>query len=471
MVFLEILLKPVDFIVAPICFGMLCMLMVFIVRKYRDDTQRRLFMKAFYFKMLFALLFTLMCSFYYRSGDTWMYYDATRYLTKAVLDNPDNLPRILLTQKLEPDGPLISYFTFTDSRYPVYEAMQDAGNFMGPRFALIPALLFGNSYLCVSMCFAFFALGGAIRLYKFFQHYFPAYYREIALATLFLPSVTLWSSGLMKDPLCFGAVGYLTYAMLNLFVKRKKIFTSILWAAFSIYLLYFTKVYILLAIAPAILIWLVTEINKLVKVRTLRQVLAVFTFAIGVFLAYRLLDYVTSEESLRQFRLDNIAQSSEYNRSLYESFSRSTEGSYFAIRTESPVLLLLSGIVAALFRPFLWEINGVTAFLSALEALFFFYLTLNLFVKRGVGPFFKKIFSQPLLLFCFIFSIVFTAAVGSSALNFGSLSRYKIPALPFYLVMLLVLHQQFRVQFPAWLKKILGYRVLPVWMQRKAQLT
>ena len=466
MILLDLLLKPVDLIVGPICFILLWMIFSFIARKYKDEVQRRIFYRAFYYKMLFALLFTLMCSFYYRSGDTEMYYDATRYLNNAVMEDPNNLLKILFANKLSFDSPFINYFVYTGSKYPVFEAMMDPGNFMGPKLALIPSIIFAKSYLCISMCFAFFALGGAIRLYKFFVHYYPNYYREIALATLFLPSVTLWSSGLMKDPICFGAMGYLVYAIFNIFIRREKIFTSILWMTVSIFLLFYTKVYILLAIAPAILIWLFREVNKVVQNKTLRNIMGVFTLGIGVFLALRLVNYVTSDESLKAFRLDTIADFSEHNRNLYESFSQTSEGSYFSIKTSNPALLFLNGIVATLYRPFLWEINGVTALLSALEALFFLYLTFYFMFKKGVKTFFKYIFSQPILFLCLIFSLVFAAAVGSTALNFGSLSRYKIPCLPFYLVMMFVLFQEFKIQFPGWLKKILGYKTLPAWMEK-----
>jgi hypothetical protein len=176
---------------------------------------------------------------------------------------------------------------------------------------------------------------------------------------------------------------------------------------------------------------------------------------------------------MRAFQLDNIAQSSAYNRKLYESFSASTEGSYFSIKTSNPFLLVVNGIIATLFRPFLWEINGITALLSSLESTFFLFLTLSILFRRGVGRFFKSAFRNPVLLFCLIFSLIFAAAIGSTALNFGSLSRYKIPALPFYLVMILVIYQRENIQYPKWFKRLLGYKTYPKWVterRRAAQL-
>jgi hypothetical protein len=196
--------------------------------------------------------------------------------------------------------------------------------------------------------------------------------------------------------------------------------------------------------------------------------MAFLTFGIGAALALVLLNYVTSDESMKRFRLDAIIETSAQNRSMYEGFSEKYEGSYFSLGTSNPYLIIPNGIAAALFRPFLWEANSITAILSSLESLFFLYLTIFYMYKKGIKGFFRDIFKHPVLVMCLMFSLVFAAAVGSTALNFGSLSRYKIPALPFYLGMLLILHQEAGLQFPRWFKKLLGYKSAPRWAGKTA---
>jgi hypothetical protein len=223
--------------------------------------------------------------------------------------------------------------------------------------------------------------------------------------------------------------------------------------------LFYIKVYILLGLTPAIVLWLFSEINKAVENKTLRSIMGVLTFSLGAVMGFFLITYATSEESLKAFSLDSIVETSEFSRGLYSEFASTTKGAYFSVQTSNPVLLILNGVVATLFRPFIWEVNGLTALLSAIEALFFLYLTLNYFFQRGFFTFFRKAFQHPVLIMCFVFSIVFAAAIGSTALNFGSLSRYKIPCLPFYLVMVIVLSGQAGLSLPKWLKRILGYQM------------
>jgi hypothetical protein len=45
-------------------------------------------------------------------------------------------------------------------------------------------------------------------------------------------------------------------------------------------------------------------------------------------------------------------------------------------------------------------------------------------------------------MYCFLFSCVFALFVGASTLNFGSLVRYKIPCMPFYLIALFLIYDK-----------------------------
>jgi len=435
-----------------------------VIVKYKDGKMRTLFIKAFYFKMICALIFTVFISFYYNGGDTEMYYFAGLHLHDAVVDDPGNFVKIFMTKVINVKTPLMDYFIYDTSVYPVWEAMHSEGNFFVPKLALPFLLIFQKSYLSVALAFSFFALGGCIRLYKFFTHYFPDYWREIALATLFLPSAVFWSSGMLKDPICFGSVGYLVYGVFSIVIKRKKIISSIIWVAVSVVLLFYIKPYILFALLPGIVLWLFTEMNKLIGNRILRNIFTVITLFVGAMSAFLLIQYTTSDDSVKSYRLDTFIETSSANRNLYAGFSETEQGAYFTIGTKSPALLFLNGIVATFFRPFPWEISSPIVALSVIESMFFLFIALSVVFKRGLFYFFQKIFANPVFMLCFVFAIVFAAAVGSTATNFGSLSRYKIPCMPFFLVMILVLYRQAGLAYPKWLKRLLGY---PIYLQKE----
>jgi hypothetical protein len=99
-------------------------------------------------------------------------------------------------------------------------------------------------------------------------------------------------------------------------------------------------------------------------------------------------------------------------------------------------------VVVTLFRPFIWESKKIIVLLSGLEALLFLYFTIKVIIKRKTGIF-SMVIKDPNLSFCLAFSIIFAFAVGITSYNFGALSRYKIPCLPFYAASLVILYYNF----------------------------
>jgi hypothetical protein len=458
------LLDLLFFDIWDLLFVPLCLLLLFLILRSRanqikDPYLKRLYFNAFLFRVVCVFAFTLFTEFYFGGGDTNLYYQGVKDLRAALRDNADNLYYIFKTSKIDDANPLAPYFLFDNYANDItINYMRTTANFFIPRLGLIPSLIFGNSYLCISLCFSFFAMAGALRLFKIFYEYYPKLKKELAIAILYLPSVGFWSSGLMKDTLCFGCVGFITYAAYNLLIKKRKIFSSLCWLVLCGYLVYAVKTYIFLVLLLSITIWFFGETNKLIKDKTLRQVFTVMTFLVGIGIGYLLFQYFTSSETLRQYQIDNIVSSAQNQRENYELIDQQLgqSTSYYSINTSNPFLLTTNSIVATFFRPFVWEVKSGAAVLSAIEAFTFLLLTANLFISRRGVKVFRLIFRDPRILMCFMFAIVFSIGVGASTANFGALSRYKIPCMPFYMIMLLLLYNNAGVQYPRWFKWVIG---------------
>ncbi|MDP4261668.1 MAG: hypothetical protein Q8941_03990 [Bacteroidota bacterium] len=449
-----------DFFLVPVCVILMYAILRSRAGACKDEQVRRLYFNAFYFKIICVITYTIITEFYFGGGDTSLYYQGVKDLRTALSDDANHFPVIITSAHLDDDNPLAPFFMYDNGADITYAYMRTSGNFFVPRLGLFPSLVFFNSYLCICLCFMMFALGGAIRLFKTFYYYYPTARREIALATLFLPSVGFWSSGLLKDTICFGAVGFMIYGIFTIFIRKKKIIASLFWIIVSGYLLYMIKTYIFLVLLLGITIWVFAETNNLIKDKTLRQIFALMTFIIAVAAGYLLLQYFTSTETLKQYQLDNIISSAESQRQaykyLYEYGSTTLQQNYYTINASNPFLLIVNSIGATFFRPFPWEIKSAASVLSAIEALGFLFLTINLFMKKGLTKRFSTIFKDPRILFCFIFAVVFAVGVGASTANFGTLSRYKIPCMPFYMLMLLLTYRNTGLAYPKWLKRVLG---------------
>ena len=443
-----------DIVIAPFCIVLLWLFFAARVKKY-DKPTAKLFVKAFKFKMFCAVAFTLVTAFYYGGGDSEMFFYSVKDMRQAIANNDLSYWDLLKMESADQDSPLAFYFEQDNTKYPVSGFMRSSSNFLVPKLALIPSVIFFNSYLSICLVFSFFALGGAIRLYKLFLHYFPGLRREVAIAALFLPSACYWSAGFLKDSICFGSMGFLLYGLFNVFIRRKNMIGSLLGIGVGAYFLYTIKVYILLALVPGIGFWLFGHLSSGVKTVSLKRAITFLSLIFAAIAGVMLVNYLTSDVALSKFSLDNILETSSFSRETYERGGVRNQGAYFQITTTNPVLLALNGLVATFFRPFPWEISSAIVMLSALESLIFLSLILYLFIIKGILAPFQKIFSRPLLILCFSFAVIFAISVGISATNFGSLSRYKIPCLPFYLMFILAVYHLTGLTYPVWMQKIL----------------
>ncbi|NOT51415.1 MAG: hypothetical protein HOP10_09085 [Chitinophagaceae bacterium] len=448
-----------DLLLGPLCLLILYAIIRNRAEKNNDPEVRRIYYRGFYFKIICVLAYTFVTEFVFKGGDTALYYQSVQDLRAALREDFDYLSTIINSVKLSKENPLTPFFTGDNYAYDyTYNYMLSSSNFFVPRLGLLPSYVFFNNYLCINFVFGFFALGGAIRIFKFFHYYYPDYKKEIALAAIFLPSVGFWSAGLLKDPVCFGSIGYILYAVQNIFVRKKNIKASVIWIIVCGFLLYFIKVYILLTLILAILIWQFAETNKLIADRTLRNIFSFLTLFISFLVAYFLLNYFTSQEAAKEYKLDTLLDKAEYQRRVIQDLASTAPlGSNFSINTSNPVALVPNSIAATFFRPFLWEVKSPVALFSAIESLLFLLFTLFFFFKRGVGKYFKLTFADPRMLMCFIFAMVFAVAVGASTSNFGALSRYKIPCMPFYFMGLLLVYKKAALHYPKWFYKILKW--------------
>jgi hypothetical protein len=103
-----------------------------------------------------------------------------------------------------------------------------------------------------------------------------------------------------------------------------------------------------------------------------------------------------------------------------------------------------SAVFAGLFRPLVWESNNIVMFFSALENAFLLFVFLKTMWMTKLFKFFSYVTSDPLLVFCFLFSIFFAGSVGIATSNFGALVRYKIPCIPFFLATLYIIQYKLR---------------------------
>ena len=279
------------------------------------------------------------------------------------------------------------------------------------------------------------------KTFHVFYGVYPKAYKGFAIAFLFLPSVMFWGGGVLKDSLCIGFLGWLFYASFHFFIKGEWKARFLIISIVSGYCLGTLKIYIMVIFLIVFVGWyLIVLIRKIHNPILKTSIIGGIIFFGGLFM------YIDSDfifENMQYFAVDNIVEHIEGYKKMYEKFS-GDEGALISTGNIDPTPAgILRNIPFAtgttLFRPFLWESKKIVTLLSGLENLFILLFTIYILVQTKIYGFFKIIFQNGLAGFCFFFSTFFAAMIGLLTYNFGTLVRYKIPCMPFFIAALIII--------------------------------
>ena len=291
------------------------------------------------------------------------------------------------------------------------------------------------------MLFATVSFTGVWALYFTFYHMAPRLHAILAFSVLFVPSVVFWGSGIMKDTITLGALGWLTYSFYRVLILRK---IQPVWIAVflvSAWVLYVVKIYILLCFLPSLFFWISQDQLKRFPNPVLRFMLGPAVIGIAAGLAFFSMKKLGEEDP--RYNIDRLATTAQVTAEWIHYASEMEGGSTYTLGDFdfSPggmARKFLPAIVVTLYRPFLWEAHNIVMLVSAFESLALLMLTLYILYRAGPLNFMRQATSEPILVFAFLFSIIFAFAVGITSYNFGSLVRYKIPMLPFFISALFI---------------------------------
>jgi hypothetical protein len=423
-----------DLIVTPL----LVMLVYAVAYKVRphvtNQATRQYFFPALTVRIVGAIAVGLIYQFYYQGGDTFNFHThGSRHIWEAFIDSPDKGLKLFFYSQ---GSDLKGIYTYA-SKIPF---LNDNSSYAIIRIATFFDLFTFSTYSATAVCFAVIGFVGSWMLFLTFQEE-TTLTKYMAWATLFVPSVIFWGSGLLKDTITLSAIGFATFFTKRIFIERRFNPLHLLLLVFSLYIMYTVKKYILLCYIPSVLLWIYAKTFGNLRSMMLKIMIFPFIVILTVFSGLVAIQQVGQEDT--RYALDQLgktAQITAYDiayqtgRDAGSTYSLGTlDGSFGNLLRLSP-----QAINVCLFRPYLWEVKNPLMLISALESLMLLVLTFYVLYKSGLSLT-RALFSADIL-FCLIFSITFAFAVGVSTFNFGTLSRYKIPVLPFYSLTLIFIY-------------------------------
>ncbi|MER3464157.1 MAG: hypothetical protein C4329_06830 [Chitinophagaceae bacterium] len=417
----DLLLTPVYLII-----------LIAIAKRHRDKNYpighplRKYYMPGLYAKFGGAIFIGSIYAFYYGGGDTFNYFSHAIVINSSFVESPAIWWKLITHSSVYQSPEIYPYV----SKLFWYNAPSE---YNAVKITAIISLFTNTTYFPTSLLFAYLSYTGIWAMYRTFAQLYPKYTKSFAYAFLFFPSIVVWGSGIFKDTICMFGLGWMTYATFRLFVNRDFSIKNILYLILSFYLISNIKLYILLGFLPALMLWLLLSYSKKIEAAGLRWIVNLLFIGLTMAIAFFFMQRFANE--LNKFSLEKLAKTAETNRD-WTNFAAGDEGSTYDIGKIDGTLsgtlgLFPKAVAVTLFRPFPWEVRKVIVGLSAIEALVIVYFTLQMLFSKHSKKL-STLFRDPNVLFCLAFTIIFAFAVGASSGNFGALSRYKIPCLPFY---------------------------------------
>jgi hypothetical protein len=417
-------------------------------KRIKDPILRQYQKNAFWIKIVCTVAITIF-NVYLSPGDsTSLYYPEGHNIFNLILKDGENI-KWLFKAGNDFDRSLV--FNSNNAGYFKSEA-----NFFIIRLVAIFSFVSFGCYSVIQLFFSMIAFTGIWKLFKFFYELYPRLHKKLAIAILYLPTLAFWSSGVLKDPICMGMLGWLTYAVYAGYYKKVSVIKNTIVASIAAIILSIVKPYILFAYVPFLILYLILKNIHIISNPLVRFGVIIFIsmFSIGGFI-------ILSEklqEEMGNLAIEKLSESIQTQQKNFINMADRAESS-FSLGVEydgsagSLLRMAPAAINATLFRPYLWESKKISTLLSSLESLTLMLLTLFVLFRVGPIPFFTTIFKDPMVMFCFFFSVLFALFIGATTLNFGTLVRYKIPCMPFFVIALLLIYERKNLQKIASLKK------------------
>ncbi|MBI4929451.1 MAG: DUF2142 domain-containing protein [Bacteroidetes bacterium] len=499
-------------ILLAITYTVLFIFLIWKINFFRDESiSRKIIVFVFLLKIVAGTILWLVYTRIYPdrlTADIFKYFDDGKVMYNALFSKPLDYFKMLLGI---PDASLLHYYNDDMGHWtrPFNQGMYDENRTLIRFNALVDIFSFSNYHVhTVFICFL--SLTGLMGIYKSFSSFLSNKKKELFAAIFLLPSVLFWGSGVLKEGLIVFFLGMVIYHYQK-FIQEGVSAKRLCLVFIFLFLLSITKIYILLVLLPALIAhtWVVKTKNRFSEIKY--AVVLIIYFSIGLVIPKYHFPFMLMEkqrqgiymaqggsylgnQKLNKFvyiypniekriirlknnpgfckivpgiaytswnlttHLDSMYVHSSSDTSTYWIFyDQPAAGSYIKIPLIEPTIpsIIKNAPLAffnTAFRPHLLEAKNPLMIFSAIENIFIllFIFICMLFVSR-------KIQNRNMIYFCFSITVLLFALIGLTTPILGAVVRYKIPALPFFLITFLLLLDKEKLlhKFP-FLKKFIG---------------
>jgi hypothetical protein len=377
------------------------------------------FLPGVLIKLLAGVVLGALYMYYYRGGDTLVFFRDAEALTTWAKAHPVEFVNGLLSGR-------VPISLVSDQPRPLF--------FVGLVSCI--NLLTGNSYWLTSLWLSFCSFAATWYLVRTLHQIFPDARAAASAALLFFPSVVFWSSGVMKESLAFGALCVLTALAVRWLYRLPLRTPDAPWALVAVVLLLLLKYYWAAVFFPC---FVTSAILSRVPTLQTASVGRLITCWVALFAVL-----VTAAMLLHpNFYPQNFLTVIKTNHDALVAFTTSGLYIHYYQLNESWGSMLLNApwaLVSGLLRPFLFEARSVFQALQGLENLALLVLLVFGWQHWRLPAREHRLAWLATLTFIGVLCVL----LALSTPNLGTLSRYRIAFLPFFVFLLLMNTPAFR---------------------------
>lgn len=355
--------------------------------------------------------------YHYKQGDTLSFFSDGAKVAELAKQNPFSYLTFLWSSQA-PNNFVNSLF-FQDSR----------ALFMVKLTSLTNLLTF-NNYWIASLYFSLLSFFASWKLTNTLLYYYPTHKASLLFSFLLLPSVVMWSSGIVKESVALAMLFYLVHLFMHFYKKSTLARHQLVLFVAALWLLYTLKYYYAAVLLPVLLTTLLhQQLSKILQKNS-------FWFNIPLWLVLFLTISLSVTQLHPNFHPDRFLWVLFNNYLDFQSFSQVNDVMLFPTLQESWISVIINApwaFFSGLFRPLIWESTNALQFVASLEnlVLLIFAITAlpSLLKLRGNKDI---ILILTTLVFCFVLCVFLTL----STPNFGTLIRYRVGFLPFFVFLI-----------------------------------
>lgn len=412
------------------------LLLIWIIQKWSffnvQGISRRLLTITFLAKIVGGFAIFCIYNYYYspRSAcDIFNYFDDGLIVHSALFENPAHYFK-MVTGIGSNSPELMQYYDACNFWIKNFNYGLPNDNHIVIRLNAIFCLVSMGNFHIHNMLFAFLSFIGLWAIYKSFAKQLSRKRVLLLIAIFYFPTVWFWTSGATKESVLIFAFGLFIYNYRKLLDKPE--LGNISGTLLCAFLFMFSKFYVLMAALPGLiaLFW----IRRSPKFALPKFVLTHFIIFVVAYLS-KFITQVDLFQVICNKQHDFIMMAKSMTVGSYIDLPVLSNG-LKDIATNAP-----SALLRTLLRPSVIEPGSATMMVAAIENLLIMCVLIlcTIFIKI-------RNFSIHEVWFCLSFIAILFILTGLTTPVLGALVRYKMPALPFIGIAVLLLASDERLQ-------------------------